>query len=125
MHFQVQMTVGLRTPMTVCDTGDKRADGRATHYVIIIGVNALDIGEAVALAQEIALCPKDGDGNRTPHDGYVEEAEAKAIEKEHWAPEILAGAVHIDRPGVYSSTGLIFFDDDETEPPKKWWQFWK
>ena len=130
MHFRATMTVRLRTPLPVEDADGADSAGEAMGYVIIIGVNAEDIAEATAMAQAVALRPRDEEGNWRAYDGYVEEAEVQAIDKQDWGEEILAGARNIDRPGVYYSTALILFGHDahEADGPhdaRKWWQFWR
>lgn len=118
MHFKVEMTVRLRSPLEVFDDIEYDAgddDLKATGYMILMGVNADDVASAAKHAQEVALWPKDEEGRRVAYDGYVEEAEFEAVQKEYWDEEILAGAKNIDNPGVYVSTGLTFFNHNARE----------
>ena len=128
MHFRAQMIVRLRTPLDVYEPDGSSSGEKVTGYIINIWVNANDIVDATTLAQEVALCPKDANGTTTAYDGYVEEAEIAAIEKNDLDEEILVGASNLDQRGVYCSSGLIWFNhdaDEQTKCTSRWWQFWK
>jgi hypothetical protein len=121
MHFSIQMCVRLAKPLPVTNDMDVKEEGLSeiTGYVIVIGINASDLATAVQDAQRMALNPKRADGTFDHYDGFVEEAEVKHIEKDAWDPFILKHAVNIDQPGVYYSTGLIYFNHADKELKKK------
>jgi len=125
MHFRVQMIVHLNQPLTIhgSDSPGCEGDSTVTGYLIVLGVNAPDMASAIGYAQETALNPKRGNGDVQTYDGYVEEAEALEIEESTLDADILENATRIDEPGVYYSTGLIFFD--HKDEGRKWWEFWK
>jgi hypothetical protein len=106
------MTVRLQQPVALVEHG-KTHEGKTTGYLIIVWINAERISDAVALAEEVALNPKDADGKHTHYKGYVEEAEVQAIEKNQVPEEILATVENIDQPGVYAATSLMFFEHEE------------
>jgi len=123
MHYQVMMVVKLDASMEFDPPDSQGNRSVATGYVITIGVNAPDIVTAVQQAHAVALRPKNADGTFQSYDGVVEDVEAKENQKEDWDPYIQEHATSIDQPGVYYSTGLIWFNHADTD--KKWWQFWK
>jgi hypothetical protein len=119
------MTVRLDEPLAIhgSDEPGCAVESQATGYVIVMGVNAPDLAAAATAAQKVALCPKREDGNLHTYEGRVEDAEIGEIEKSDLDDDILQGATKIDEPGVYYSTGLMFFDHHDGQ--RKWWEFWK
>jgi hypothetical protein len=112
MHFEAQMTVRLKQPVSLVEHG-KTHSNKATGYLIIVWVNADRFSEAAVLAEETALNPKEADGKRTKYKGYIEEAEIQVVEKNQIPEEILATAGDVDRRGVFASTALMFFEHEE------------
>ena len=84
MHFRARMTVILHEPLKVSDENRSKQAETLIGYMIVMGVNAKDISVATTLAHEEALNPQDSDGNRRTFNGYVEEAEIKAIDEQDW-----------------------------------------
>ena len=83
--------------------------------MIVMGAKAKDIGVAATLAHEEALNPRGGDGTRRTFDGYVGEAEIKAIDELDWGEEISKRARDMNKEGVYYRSGLVFFRASEGE----------
>jgi hypothetical protein len=113
MHFQAHMTVRLQQPISLGESAGVYRDQKATGYLIIVWVNAASLSEAVRIAEEIALCPKNADGSRTAYKGFVAEAEIQCVEEHLLPAEVLSSIGRGENHGKYCSTGLIFFEHEE------------
>ena len=110
MHFRAEMTVVFDGPMPI--KGPDSSE-EATGYLIVIGINAPDIAIATSYAHEVALRPKQADGNFRALQGVVTEARVRRVEKTDWQPALQQKAERIDHDGVYYSSGLIYFGKSE------------
>ncbi len=116
MHFKVTMTVRLTSPVHVEDAGggDGGQEENATHFLVVLGVNAEDVGVAAGQAQEEVL---------DDVEGRVEEAEIVAIDEGDLDDEALRDAP-LDQPGVFFKSGRAYFSEHDSDT-KRWWQFWR
>jgi hypothetical protein len=112
MHYQAHITVRLQQPLSLGESAGVYRGQMATGYMIIVWVNAAKFSEAARIAEEIALCPKNADGSRTPYKGSVVEAEIQCFEKDLIPAEVLASIGRDENNGKYCSTGLIFFEHE-------------
>lgn len=110
MHYQLVVSVRLKTPIRVPSNGRGAKLVDAHGFIITFGVNADDCIEAVRLGHAAALDCSAID-QPSLDVGFIERIELDAVRFQDWPREIVAQFKTPQSPGIYYRSGVAFYAD--------------